>query len=60
MKYKQVSNMPFMFPQYAKNLKFRKAVIAYGYIVFYQVDKKDKTIKVYHVLHGKQNIEGLI
>ena len=55
-----VSDMPFMFPEYTRKPKYRKATLAYGYLAFYRVDKKNKTIKIYRILHGKQNIDNLI
>jgi len=54
-----VSKMPSMFPKYSRNPKYRKAALAYDYLAFYQVSKKDKTIKIYRILHGKQDIGNL-
>ena len=34
-----VSNMPYMFSEYEYNPIYRRAVIAYGYLVFYQVEE---------------------
>ena len=56
----QVSNMPFMFPQYARKPKYHKTTLAYNYLVFYKVDKKNKTIKIQRVLHGKQNVDNVL
>ena len=55
-----VSNMPFMFPQYIRNPKYRKATLAYDYLVFYRVDKKNNTVKIYRILHSKRNIDKLL
>jgi plasmid stabilization system protein ParE len=49
-----------MFKQYKYNRDYRTAVIAFDYLVFYQVDEKNNKIKVYRVLHGKRNLEELI
>ena len=54
-----VTVMPSMYPQY-RNTKYRKAALAYDYIAFYKIDKKNKTIILSRILHSKQNIEGLI
>ena len=56
----QVTNMPYIFAQYEYNPNYRKTVIAFGYLIFYQVDKKSGQVKVYRVLHGKRNIEPLL
>ena len=55
-----VADMPYMFAAYEHNLKYRKAVIIYDYLIFYQVDEKKNTIKVYRVLHGKRNTAPLL
>jgi len=55
-----VSNMPYMYPQYARNPKYRKAALAYNYLAFYQIDKKNNIIKIYRILHGRRNINDLI
>jgi hypothetical protein len=55
-----VSNMPFMFPKYNNKPKYRKAALAYDYLAFYQVDKKNKAIKIHRILYGKSNIGDLL
>jgi plasmid stabilization system protein ParE len=55
-----VSNMPLMYPQYTRKPKYRKATLAYNYLAFYQIDKKNKAIKIYRILSGKRNIEDLL
>lgn len=55
-----ISNMPSMFPQYARKPKYRKAGLVYDYLAFYRIDEKNKTVKIYRILHGKQNIESLL
>jgi len=56
----QVSDMPYRFIQYEQNPKYRKAVIAFGYLVFYQVDSAGSMVKIYRVLHGRRNMEPLL
>jgi len=34
-----ITSMPYMYPQYDQNQKYRRAVIEYDYLVFYQVEK---------------------
>jgi len=57
-----VTSMPYMYPQYDLNPKYRKAVIEYDYLVFYQVEKKGSKnrAKIYRVLHGKRDILPLL
>jgi len=57
-----VTSMPYMYPEYEINPKYRKAVIEYDYLVFYQIEKdssKEK-VKIYRVLHGKRDILPLL
>jgi plasmid stabilization system protein ParE len=57
-----VASMPYMYPTYDLNPKYRKAVIEFDYIVFYLVEKtgsKDR-VKIYRVLHGKRDILPLL
>jgi plasmid stabilization system protein ParE len=55
-----VSDMPYMFPEYGRNPKYRKAMLAYEYLAFYRIDKKNNMVKLYRILHGKRNIESLL
>lgn len=55
----QVSDTPYMYSQYKYNPIYRKAVIAYDYLIFYQVDEDNSTVKIYRVLYGKRNTETL-
>jgi plasmid stabilization system protein ParE len=60
--YANITSMPLMYPQYELNSKYRKAIIEYEYIVFYQVDDSDSesVAKIYRVLHGKRDISPLL
>ena len=57
-----ISSMPLMYPKYDYNHKYRKAVVEYDYIVFYQVENvnNNERAKIYRVLHGKQDIVSLL
>jgi len=55
----QVIDMPYMFSQY-ENTIYKKAVIAYDYLILYQIDENKGIIKIYRVLHGKRHIEPLL
>ena len=56
----QVEDTPYLYSQYEQNPKYRRAVIEYDHLVFYQVEEGSERVKVYRVLHGKRNIENLI
>ncbi|MCL2819799.1 MAG: type II toxin-antitoxin system RelE/ParE family toxin [Oscillospiraceae bacterium] len=53
-----ITTMPYMYPEYDQNPKYRKAVVEYDYLVFYQIEKVDtkERARVYRVLHGKRDI----
>ena len=55
-----VSSMPLLYSKYNKKPKYRKAAIAYGYVAFYKVIEKSKTVEIHRILSTKQNIEGLL
>lgn len=51
----QVKNMPNMFEAYVHNGDYRKAVLVFGYLVFYQVSEELGEIKIYRILHSKRD-----
>ena len=51
----QVEKMPYLYSQYEQNTIFRRAVLAYDYLVFYQVESTGR-VKIYRVLYGKRDI----
>jgi len=53
-----VTNTPFMYPEYADNTKYRVAVIEYGYLVFYTV--VDNAVGIARVLSDKRNVQDII
>jgi len=57
-----VTTMPDMYPKYDQNPKFRKAIIEYDYLVFYQIEEvEDKErARIFRVLHGKRDILPLL
>ena len=55
---KNVANNPFMYPVYDYNQKYRKAVIEYGYLVFYTVE--NKIVRIQRVLNDRQNVIRII
>ena len=55
-----VTSMPLMYSQYEYNPEYRRAVMAYGFIVFYKVEEGSNRAEIYRVLHGKRNIVPLL
>ena len=53
-----ITKMPYMYPQYDLLPNYRRAVIEYDYLVFYQVEEWNSTTQaiVFRVLHGKRDI----
>jgi plasmid stabilization system protein ParE len=56
----QIVDTPQMFNKYEYNPNFRMAAIIFEYLVFYKIDEKNRKVKVYRVLHGKQNIKPML
>ena len=56
----QVTATPFMCPIYAHAPTYRRALLEYGYLLFYQVNEVDHVVEVYRVLHGKRNASEII
>ena len=55
---KNAAANPLMYPEYEDNKKYRRAVIEYGYLVFYTVG--DRTVTVMRVLNDRQNVNSII
>ena len=56
----QVANMPYLYAQYEQGSNYRRAVIEYDYLVFYQVDENTGRARIYRVLHGKRDISSIL
>ena len=56
----RVAEMPYIYAQYEPEPKYRRAVIEYDYLVFYQVEESSGRVKIYRVLHGKRDILPLL
>ena len=54
----QVSTMPYMFPQFGFNRRYRVASLIFDYLVYYEVN--DRTIEIFRILHSKQNIPRIL
>jgi len=57
-----VNDMPYMYAQYELIPKYRRAVIEYDYLVFYQVEENNgaKRAKIFRVLHGRRDVPALL
>jgi len=57
---KNISDNPYIYPEYEENKKYRKAVIQYEYLVFFTVDENNKTVKTERVLSSKRNVKNIL
>ena len=57
-----VATMPYMYAVYDLNPAYRRAVLIYGYLVFYRVEviNNQARAKIYRVLYGKRNMQSLL
>jgi len=55
-----VGDMPNIFSKYSSNPNYRHVVVFGSYIMFYVVDEKDKTVFIYRILHGSQDIVNIL
>ena len=51
----QVEKTPYIYSEYEPNKRYRRAVIEYDYLVFYQVEESSGRVKVYRILHGARD-----
>jgi len=51
---------PFMFPVYEDDPYFRHMVLPYKYRLFYHVDEGGGVIKIYRILHGMRDVDGIM
>ena len=60
-KYIQIlSQTPLIFAAYNFNPEYRHVVIYGSYVIFYTVNEKDRTVFIYRILHGAQDIENIL
>ena len=57
--FENVSLNPYMYPKYQYNKEYRK-IGANDYIVFYKIDTENNLVRIYRILHGKQNISTIL
>jgi len=51
---------PYIFSEYQSNPKYRRVVIFGSYVLFYTVDEPLKTVCLYRILHGAQDIDNIL
>ena len=51
---------PNMFSTWESNPNFRHVVVFGSYVLFYVVDEATKTVFVYRILHGSQDIANIL
>jgi plasmid stabilization system protein ParE len=55
-----LSIMPEGYPVSAENAKYRKAVIAYQYVVYYSIDYKKNLVELYRILKSSRDRNTLL
>jgi plasmid stabilization system protein ParE len=55
-----VGQSPHMFSTVESNPNYRHVVIFGSYVMFYAVDETNKTVLIYRILHGSQDIELIL
>jgi len=57
--FENVSFNPYMHPIYEYNKDYRR-IVTNDYLVFYKIDEENNLVRVYRILHGKQNIGTIL
>ena len=57
--FENISHNPYMYPTYKYNKEYRR-IVTDDYLVFYKIDEEKNLVKVYRILHGKQNINTIL
>ena len=55
-----ISDTPNMFSKYSNELSYRHVVVFGSYVMFYAVNESEKTIYIYRILHGAQDIDNIL
>jgi len=55
-----VASTPNMFSKWEPNPRYRHVVIFGSYVMFYTVDETTKTVFIYRILHGSQDIANIL
>ena len=54
-----LKDFPLMCGVYEKRPRYRK-LVAEDYLIFYQVDEKKRTVRIYRVLYGRRDIRKIL
>jgi len=55
-----LGDTPEIFSEYNSNPSYRHVVVYGSYVVLYTVDESLKTVNIYRILHGAQDIENIL
>lgn len=55
-----IGDTPYIFAEYRTNPDYRHVVVYGSYVMFYTVDEPTKTVHIYRILHGAQDIENIL
>jgi plasmid stabilization system protein ParE len=55
-----LGDTPYIFSEYQSNSEYRHVVVFGSYVIFYTIDDELKTVYVYRILHGAQDIENIL
>jgi len=55
-----IGEKPEIFAVFAANPTFRHVVVFGSYTMFYTISEVEKTVMVYRILHGAQDISGIL
>ena len=55
-----LGDTPYIFSIYQSNPEYRHVVVFGSYVVFYTIDDETKTVYIYRILHGAQDIENIL
>ena len=57
--FENISFNPYMYPKYEYNKEYHK-IVTDDYLVFYKIDAENNLVRVFRILHGKQNIGTIL
>ena len=55
-----ISKTPLIFSRYESNPAYRHVVVYGSYVLFYTVSEADRVVSIYRILHGAQDIDGIL
>ena len=55
-----ISDTPNIFSKYSADSSYRHVTVFGAYIMFYTVNEAEKTVLIYRILHGAQDIERIL